>query len=311
VGKVSIIIATYNRASFITETLYSIKKQSFKNWECIIVDDCSNDSTSEVVSNFIKRDNRFSFHIRPNNLNKGANVCRNFGFNISTGEYIKYFDSDDIMSFNHLEVLVSVIEENNLDFAVGNCRNFDKNGLGGRPYEYDREEAILSAENFALFQVAWITDDLLVKRFFAEKLRFAEGLRDQGSEYHYNLKLLSLTTKGALLSQTLTYRRIHENNLIYTEYLVKNDVRLLELKFTTMQYVDGLVAPNLQRWFLSGFTQLGFKMALEKKWPPYTSKCLFYLVKYYSIKKAFLYPVALFTGFFFKKGYFFIKYIRS
>ena len=212
--KVSIIIATFNRAQYIIETLKSIQKQTFTDWECIIIDDGSKDNTEILVSDFIQFDNRFVYKTRPAHIQKGANSCRNYGFKKASGNLIKFFDSDDIMLANHLEVLVSEIEKNDLDFSVGDCRNFDEHGLRERPYEIDRENAIMTPVAFARFNVAWITNDLLVKRNFADELEFAEGIRDQASEYQYNIKLLHLTTKGKLINQILAHRRIHDDGFV-------------------------------------------------------------------------------------------------
>src|SRR5436190_24140540 len=94
---VSIIIATYNRANLIGETLDTLKTQSYSNWECIIVDDGSSDNTEQVVSEFIKDDYRIKFFQRPNNIPKGPNGARNYGINQSQGEYIMSLDSDDFL----------------------------------------------------------------------------------------------------------------------------------------------------------------------------------------------------------------------
>ena len=115
-GLVSIIIPTFNRADIIHETLDSIKLQTYEKWECIIVDDGSNDNSIMVINEFVKTDNRFKFYDRPINKLKGANSCRNYGFEKSKGEFINWFDSDDIMHENRvivhtsLETRVSVYE---------------------------------------------------------------------------------------------------------------------------------------------------------------------------------------------------------
>ena len=101
---ISIIIPTFNRAHYIQETLDSILNQTYINWECIIIDDGSEDNTQEVLAKYLKKDVRFQFHIRPENRPKGANSCRNYGFELSKGDLIKWFDSDDIMLPNHIEI---------------------------------------------------------------------------------------------------------------------------------------------------------------------------------------------------------------
>lgn len=94
---VSIVIPTYNRGSLIGETLDSVLAQTYKNWECIVVDDGSTDETSEVMKRYLDKDSRFQYHHRPKNRPKGANTCRNYGFELSKGKYIQWLDSDDIL----------------------------------------------------------------------------------------------------------------------------------------------------------------------------------------------------------------------
>lgn len=311
--KVSIIIATYNRAQYIVKTLKSIQEQTYKNWECIIIDDGSTDDTQILVRDFIKADSRFLYQVRPLKVPKGANASRNYGYTLSSGAYIKFFDSDDLMLANHLEVLVSEIIENDLDFAVGDCRNFDENGLRERPYEINREQAILSAANFMLFQVSWITNDLLVKREFADQLLFAEGIRDQASEYQYNIKLLHLTINGKLVDQILAQRRIHDDGFVVKAHkdIVWFDQMNAELKLKTLEYLEG-TAPEAQlKWFLSGHIQLNFKLACLKIWPEALARTTSKLIKYNGLLKGILYPAAIVSGYVFGKGYNVIKFIRN
>ena len=82
---VSIIIPTYNRAHLLEETLNSIVKQTYSNWECLIVDDGSKDDTDNFMESFIKKDKRFQYHKRPKNSPKGGNAARNYGFQLSKG----------------------------------------------------------------------------------------------------------------------------------------------------------------------------------------------------------------------------------
>src|SRR5690606_34265329 len=95
---ISIVIPTYNRAQFIAETLTSVKNQTYQNWECVVVDDGSTDNTIEIIQQFTASDDRFKLYSRPTNRPKGANACRNYGFEVSSGLYINWFDSDDIMA---------------------------------------------------------------------------------------------------------------------------------------------------------------------------------------------------------------------
>jgi glycosyltransferase involved in cell wall biosynthesis len=94
---VSVIIPTYNRAHLIGETLDSVVIQTYENWECIIVDDGSSDNTDEVVGKYVKGDTRFKYYHRPEEHLQGGNGARNYGFKMSQGDYIQWFNSDDLM----------------------------------------------------------------------------------------------------------------------------------------------------------------------------------------------------------------------
>lgn len=108
---ISIIIPTYNRASLIAETLDNLLEQTYKHWECIIVDDGSIDNTLDILKEYSKKDERLKYYQRPENKKKGANTCRNYGFEVSKGDYIQFLDSDDFISSNKLEAQVKVINE--------------------------------------------------------------------------------------------------------------------------------------------------------------------------------------------------------
>ena len=106
---VSIIIPTYNRVHLIGETLDSIIAQTYQNWECIVVDDGSTDGTDELMAAYVGQDSRFQYHHRPEERLSGGNAARNYGFEMSKGEYINWFDSDDLMHSEKLEKQVKTL----------------------------------------------------------------------------------------------------------------------------------------------------------------------------------------------------------
>ncbi|MDT0295761.1 glycosyltransferase family 2 protein [Mesonia ostreae] len=109
---VSIIIPTYNRAHLISETLDSIKEQTYTNWECIVVDDGGTDHTENILEAYIKEDSRFKFLKKPSHRKKGGNAARNFGYEKSIGEYINFVDSDDLIHKEKLQLQLAVLEKN-------------------------------------------------------------------------------------------------------------------------------------------------------------------------------------------------------
>lgn len=99
---ISVVIPTFNRKHVISRAIDSVIKQSFNNWELIIVDDHSSDLTKEFIkSNY--SDHRIRFMIRPDGRQKGANTCRNIGIENAKGKYIAFLDSDDEWKKEHLD----------------------------------------------------------------------------------------------------------------------------------------------------------------------------------------------------------------
>lgn len=105
--RVSIIIPTFNRAAFLKESIESVFAQSFKDWELVIVDDGSNDSTFEIVESF--KDPRINY-IRQNN--RGVSAARNAGVARSTAPLIAFLDSDDLWLPEKLKTQISFFDAN-------------------------------------------------------------------------------------------------------------------------------------------------------------------------------------------------------
>ncbi len=102
--KFSVIIPTYNRASFIEATIKSILNQEYQNFEIIVVDDGSTDNTEEIVRSF--SDKRLLYHKKENGERAKA---RNKGAQLAAGDYVNFLDSDDTLYSNHLAEAIKMI----------------------------------------------------------------------------------------------------------------------------------------------------------------------------------------------------------
>lgn len=122
---VSIITPTFNSEKFIAEAILSVQKQTYANWEIIVVDDCSTDKTEEIISHFIKQDPRIKFIKLQKN--SGAGVARNLAVQIAKGRFIAFLDSDDLWKPLKLEKQVAFLLSNNLPFTFSfyDCINED------------------------------------------------------------------------------------------------------------------------------------------------------------------------------------------
>lgn len=311
---VSIIIPTYNRAHYLEDTLTSIRFQTYSDWECIIVDDGSEDDTEIVVQKFLK-DNRFKFLKRPDTLSKGANSCRNYGFEHSKGEFIQWFDSDDLMTSTHLEDLVSAIKDNDVEFAVADSENFD-NETGktvAKTYVFDRSIQKITAEAFAKQQMGWITDDFLGRRSSIGSLRFNPGITTDGDEYNFFSRYLLQSENGIFVNKILTKRRIHSNALSSPSNY--NNIQLLkkvcQIKFLTFLDIKGSERNDLKRWFLKGYMLNSYFLAKERKIPFYVLRSFIYITKYYSLTKALAFVASIFSVLTVKKGYSLLQFSRT
>ncbi|MDT0557344.1 glycosyltransferase [Ichthyenterobacterium sp. W332] len=108
---VSVIIPTFNRAMYITDTLDSIINQTYTNWECLVVDDGSTDNTKELVLKYTEKDYRIKYLKRTKEFSKGSNGSRNYGLSQSKGEYIAFSDDDDFWLKNKLERQIPIFKK--------------------------------------------------------------------------------------------------------------------------------------------------------------------------------------------------------
>lgn len=110
---VSIIMPSYNTAKFISKTIESVLEQTYKNWELLIVDDCSTDNTDEIVSKY--DDDRIIY--LKNKKNSGAAVSRNKALKNAKGKWIAFLDSDDLWYPTKLEEQIKYMKKNKYSFS--------------------------------------------------------------------------------------------------------------------------------------------------------------------------------------------------
>lgn len=125
-GLISVITPTYNCAKFIEYTIESVRAQSYKQWEMIIVDDCSTDNTKKIVDKFIKEDNRIKYFCLENN--SGAAIARTKAMELAKGEYMAFLDSDDIWPENKLTKQLIFMKQNGFSFTCTAYEQIDEDG---------------------------------------------------------------------------------------------------------------------------------------------------------------------------------------
>lgn len=123
---VSIITPVYNAERFIEETINSVINQEYKNWEMILVDDCSKDNSENIIKQFLKNDKRIKY-IKLSK-NSGAAISRNIAIQNANGRYIAFLDSDDIWKKNKLKVQIEFMKKNNIGFSFSSYEVMDEYG---------------------------------------------------------------------------------------------------------------------------------------------------------------------------------------
>ena len=206
---VSIIIPTYNRANLIGETLDSIISQTYKNWECIVVDDGSSDYTNEVMQAYVEKDSRIKYYHRPKEHLPGGNGARNFGFKMSKGDYVQWFDSDDLMRFNFLEMKILNFTPS-INYIICEGWYFYENSPNKR-IRITNNEFIYKA--YVLWKTSIFTPSILFKKeYLIDKSLFDETiLKGQESEFFSRLFYETSSKEFKLLNTPLFYYRRHSN----------------------------------------------------------------------------------------------------
>ena len=105
---ISILMTSYNREDFISEAIESVLNSTYKNFELIIVDDCSSDNTLQIAKNYANKDQRIRVYLNEKNIGDYPN--RNKAASYAKGKYIKYLDADDTIYSWAIEVLVNYME---------------------------------------------------------------------------------------------------------------------------------------------------------------------------------------------------------
>ena len=125
---VTVITPIFNAQNFIAETIESVIDQTYQNWEMIIVDDCSTDNSRDIVKKYEVKDSRIKLIELEVNFGGPARP-RNVGLDISKGDYLAFLDADDVWLENKLQVQISEMLVNNLDFTSTDSKFIDDNSI--------------------------------------------------------------------------------------------------------------------------------------------------------------------------------------
>ena len=230
---VTIVTPVHNSEKYLTNTIASVKSQTYANWEHILVDDCSTDESAEIIKKHIAQDRRIQYHRLPKN--SGAGIARNKAIELAQGDYIAFLDSDDLWRPEKLFKQLTFMQANDYKFSF---TSYELMSETGEP---------LSKKVIAKEQVTY--DSALYKNpigcltvmydvsFFGKQ--YMPAIRKR-QDYALWLKLLK-KTNGYGLQESLAFYRTGNASIS------SNKLDLLKYEWKIYREVEGL------SWLKSSF----------------------------------------------------------
>jgi glycosyltransferase involved in cell wall biosynthesis len=214
VPRVSVVIPTYNRAHLIGEAIMSVLKQTFTDFELIVVDDGSTDNTKEMVDSL--KDPRIKYIYQNNHGVAGA---FNAGIKISTGEYIAFLGSDDMLLENALEKGVNILDahpESGFSYGQGNITGADGHVFRVRKSSIQDDSGVINSREQVkelLFYNPITASSVVVRRScFDEVGGYQEKLYSWGEDHLLSMQLAKRHSV-AYIAEPLVNVRFHPNQL--------------------------------------------------------------------------------------------------
>lgn len=247
-SMVSVVMATYNGAEYVAEQVYSILNQTYRDFEIIIVDDCSQDATVEIIKKIFSERGFLNYRLVVNNNNMGVTKSFEKGVIESKGKYIAISDQDDIWFKEKLYKCVDALEKNNANIAYS--PSLILNGYNKTSSVYPRTGNFKKLFAILMHNNARGATILIEKDFVVGCIPFSS--HDLYDKWIYFLGLLY----GRIIhiDDPLQYYRIHKNNFIGDKYRYRSKENLIKKIISTICFYEELYAhvccnKNVNPWF--------------------------------------------------------------
>lgn len=234
-GLISIVVPVYQVERFIQETIEAVQKQTYENWELLLVDDCSKDKSCALIEEKAAKDERIRL-IRQE-TNQGAAAARNSGIRHAEGRYLCFLDSDDLWEYDKLECELQFMQEKQAGFVFTGYEFADEYGKGlGKivrvPEEISYSEALKNTTIFTstvMIDRSKIKDeDIFMPKIASEDTATwwhllkvygkAYGLDKNLVKYRRSANTLSSNKVEAIKRIWKLYRKQERLNVIYSAY---------------------------------------------------------------------------------------------
>jgi glycosyltransferase involved in cell wall biosynthesis len=244
---ISVIIPIYNSEKYLNECISSVLKQTYKDFELILVDDGSTDESLKVCNDFAKIDSRITV---VHQVNSGVSIARNRGLEIAKGDFIAFVDSDDFVDNDWLELLVKGIIEKNADVAVCGIKLDDKQKIVESRCE-TKEQTILRLQECGLLYSVF--NKLYRKKFIFSNFKDGQVF---GEDLIFNLKYFQNINTVAVISQALYFYRKDNQNSATTGFREDKFENIILLNKQTADFCDSICDKNVREKIQNRFIAL-------------------------------------------------------
>lgn len=258
---VSIIVPVFNAEKTLRYTLNSILSQSFIDYEVLIINDLSTDSSHEIIDHYVKFDDRFKGIHLEKNFGAPAGP-RNIGIDLAKGRWIAFLDSDDIWHEKKLEKQINILEKTGALFASTSMFNFSNNDQLSFPEE-DFESFQYITFKMQMNQFLTPTSSVVVAKDIISKIKFNESLEYKAREdvdcflHCHEILGHSIKIKGAMLAYRISEGQISGNKIkmIKRHYHVLKNYRMVSGKklnykalwFTLNHFIRAIIPRFFQK----------------------------------------------------------------
>jgi len=244
---ISVIMSVYNGEAYLKEAVESVINQTFKDWELVIINDCSTDSTAEILCELSKRDERIKVH--NNEVNLRLPTSLNKAISLSEGKYIARMDADDICLPERLEKQFKFMEEHN-DVALSSCRFMTvKNGVymsGGAGGRCDDRavRAMLFVANPILHPGVIAKAEVMKKYNYDTTLTCTEDLE-------LWTRMAMNSQKMQILDECLLIYRLHDKQITSTT-LERQHTEVLKIQDKYYGTLASSMDESMKEFYISG-----------------------------------------------------------
>lgn len=268
---ISIIVPCYNAEKYVEACINSVLIQNYENWECIVINDGSKDNTLELLKVFESKDNRIRVFTQEN---LGLSATRNRGIDNSNGEFLFFLDSDDILSNDAIETLVSSVENNDIVTGITVTSKINGENIykvsqlyppseGNITFTNNQFEVLTKAMESALTPVA---QNRLYKKEFIDKndLRFKNGILHEDELWFFETMLLARNVKF-INHETYFYRIDNQDSITknVSDFNLESYIRILEHIFE--KYAHNPDFKSIASWYMVYIKKIFIDFAIRDR----------------------------------------------